>query len=432
MLQAPTMLERLDQIERNLLRLAVFLAPMRELRPTAINFTYSDLVFCLVAGMMLVRRRIPMAPMHDVTVIWMVANFCLIGGLFASSIINGVASASLVVGIQYIFAYVVLPFVVLRDEETAMDLVKALMYGGLVVVICGFGFMAAGYDGGFVYISGTGRLASLASNPNEFAIMIALSVQFLLYLWFSKALPSVICLIALTCFFIGLILASSNSGIVATTIGMAAFLLFSGSLRTMITGVLFASLLVVMAATVGYEYLPDVFQRRVLSAVESGSMDNAGTYSGRVELIDEALQELEGTIFLGIGADQYRERSYIGEVVHNQYLLVWIEGGLIALFGWLLILATMVFIGIRCYQQRDGARQAALVLATTIIIIIIGNTSPHLYARSWVMPLLVAIGVPLSRQVTAMSAPKPPAETKQKSLPHRPGMHAQIRYSRRR
>lgn len=433
--------ERLNRIEHHLLCLAVFMSPMRELRPTEINITYSDILFFLLGGMLLVRRRLQIAPMLDVTVIWMTAMLFLIGGLFISSIVNGSAADSLIVCTQYIFAYVVLPFIILQSREIALTLVKSMVLGVLFVVVFGFIFAVTGYHGGHIYVSGSGRLASFASNPNDFALLIALSTPLLLYLWFSKALPGLVCLTTAICFMIGLVMASSNSGIGATAFGVIIFLLFLGRLGMMLRGALMASLLVLTVATVGYDYLPEVFQKRVLSAVESGSLEGAGTYKDRMEMIVEASDMLDESLILGIGADQYAIYSAHGDPVHNMYLLLWVEGGTISLFGWLMILATMTFIGIRSYQQPGGSLEAAMVLAVTAIIIIAGTTSPHLYSRAWVVPLLVVISMPLSRRAMAMlgsparPSPQPgwqAAASRNKSLPYRPNMHAEIRYNNRR
>jgi O-antigen ligase len=443
----------LNQIERYLLSLAVFMSPMRELRPTEINFTYSDLLFALLGGMMVVRRRLQIAPMLDASILWMIANLLLIGGLSASSILYGSAGDSLIVCTQYMFAYVFLPFIVLRDEETALILVKAGVFALLFVVVWGF-FVAATGFGGTKYVTGSGRLASFGGNPNDFALMIALSTPLLLYVWLTKALPGMLCLAILVCFFIGLIMASSNSGLGATVIGMTIFLLMLGRVGQMVKGALVALLLVAATATVGYDYLPEVFQKRVLTALESGSLDSAGTYSGRMEMIVEASEMLGDSLLLGVGADQYQMRSYWHEPVHNQYLLVWVEGGTIALAGWLLLLMTLILIGLRSYQLRGGAPDAAMVIAVTVIIIIAGTTSPHLYSRAWVVPLLVAIGVPLARRATAMAETAQPLSERRRlnaqpqeqptqepkttprraggSLPHRPAMHAQIHYGKRR
>ena len=347
--------ERLDNAERYLLWIAVFLSPWREFRPAEINITYSDLVFCLLVILMVGRRRLQISPMQDVTVIWMVATLCLIGGLFASSIIYGSPGDGLIVCIQYIFAFVLLPFIVLQKEDMARTLVKAMLFASLFLVVSGFIFAATGYHGNYVYVSGSGRLASFSANPNDFALMIALSTPILLYLWISRAVPSWLCLVVASCFLVGLVMASSNGGLGATVIGIVVFLLFLGRIQALAKGAVLVGIAVLLVATVGYDYLPEVFQRRVLSALESGDIGGAGTFTDRLALIHEALGKLDGSLLLGIGADQYGVQSAIGHPVHNMYLLVWVEGGTIALFGWLLILVTMAIIGIRSYQLPHGA-----------------------------------------------------------------------------
>ena len=181
----------------------------------------------------------------------------------------------------------------------------------------------------------------------------------------------------------------------------------------MIQGALVVCVAISAIFTVGYDYLPDVFKRRVLQGLESGSIEQAGTYEDRVELIIEALEKLDGSLLLGIGADQYREVSYWKAPVHNQYLLVWVEGGTIAIVGWMLILTTIVLVGVRSYQQRIGARGAAIVLAIALVFTLIANTTPHLYARSWILPVLLAMGLVLADRATGHNRhwrPKPPQQ----------------------
>src|SRR3546814_3333097 len=51
-----------------------------------------------------------------------------------------------------------------------------------------------------------------------------------------------------------------------------------------------------------------------------------------------SLGDREDTMFVGIGVDQYRVVSPTQVPVHNMYLLLWAEGGLLALLGWMLLL----------------------------------------------------------------------------------------------
>src|SRR3546814_3706712 len=59
----------------------------------------------------------------------------------------------------------------------------------------------------------------------------------------------------------------------------------------------------------GYQ-LPEVFQGRVGGAIESGDMSQAGTYTGRMDLIHEAWEIVEDTMIVGLGVDQYRTISF--------------------------------------------------------------------------------------------------------------------------
>src|SRR3546814_3033601 len=85
-------------------------------------------------------------------------------------------------------------------------------------------------------------------------------------------------------------------------------------------------------------------------------MSQAGTFTGRMDLILEAWEIVEDTMFVGIGVDQYRVVSPTQVPVHNMYLLLWAEGGLLALLGWMLLLTIAGVSVVRVYWVD---RQAA-------------------------------------------------------------------------
>lgn len=387
-----------DKLERYLLIVGVFLAPMRDFRPTDIAFTFSDLIFCILGVILIIRRRLSIAPLQDVTILWTLAVLLLIGGLFASSILNGSAAGALVVCTQYFFAYAFVPFLILQDDpKKALLLVKTCVFSLLFIVGCGFIFVAFDYNHGYQFISGSGRLASFSGNANNLASSISFTLPLLLYLWFSKELSNLASIGIFAAFVVGLILTSSNTGLASSALAIACFLMFAGNFRWMIKGTFLVMIAVLAVGTVGYDYLPKTFKNRVLEGLESGDVSQAGTYEDRMALIVEATELLDGVLILGIGADQHRKLSAEKEQpVHNQYLLVWIEGGTVALIGWLLILMTIVIVGIRSYQQPVGAHGAAVVLSVIIVFIIVANTTPHLYARGWILPALIAMGVVLA------------------------------------
>src|SRR3546814_6239292 len=75
-----------------------------------------------------------------------------------------------------------------------------------------------------------------------------------------------------------------------------------------------------------------------------------------MDLIREAWGIVEDTMIVGLGVDQYRTISFADTPVHNMYLLLWAEGGLLALLGWLLLMTISALVAIGVYQYD---RQAA-------------------------------------------------------------------------
>jgi O-antigen ligase len=98
---------------------------------------------------------------------------------------------------------------------------------------------------------------------------------------------------------------------------------------------------------------------------------------------------VEGTTFVGIGVDQYREVSADKAPVHNIYLLLWAEGGLFALAGWVALLVILAMGALAA--RRTDKLAAALGLSVLSTFIIFSNAAPHMYARMWVVPLLLAM-----------------------------------------
>src|SRR3546814_9093169 len=137
---------------------------------------------------------------------------------------------------------------------------------------------------------------------------------------------------------LGLLLSASFTGFFSALIVLFLFLIVGGTRQTLKAGLVLAVAGAVLLAS-GFE-LPEVFQGRVGEALETGDMSQAGTFTGRMDLILEAWEIVEDTMFVGIGVDQYRVVSPTQVPVHNHYLLLWAEGGLLALLRWMLPLPT--------------------------------------------------------------------------------------------
>ena len=107
--------------------------------------------------------------------------------------------------------------------------------------------------------------------------------------------------------------------------------------------------------------------------------------------MEEALELLDETMLIGFGVDQYRLLSKYRIPVHNTYLLLWTEGGMLALVGWLILLG-IVLVG-SLVVAKGQRLVAATGFAVGAVFALIGLTGAHLYARYAFVPMLLALAL---------------------------------------
>jgi hypothetical protein len=393
-------------LERAFLCAAVFLAQFPVWRHRAVFFTLSDLLFCLSLLTIVLTRGLPRAPLGPLMPYWLGACALLIVPLVGSSLINGAPLRGLIVIAQYLFSFALLPFIIMgRDQDAIIQLVKVSVIGSLVANVVGVIFYYTEFDGGFLYVSGAGRLAGFVGDPNGNAHMIALTCPFVIYLWLSGRMALYYVVPALLVLAIALVLTSSNNGLALTAVGLSVFLVALRDLRYLGRALAGLAVCLVLIFAWGNYWLPETFQHRVLGAMRSGSLDEAGTFEARVALMKEALELIDDTMLVGVGVDQYRVLSRFGAPVHNTFLLIWTEGGLPALLGWLSLLIMVVAGSVLIARRRlDGA----VAGAAGIVFACIGFTTSHTYGRHLVVP--VHLGMALVMASVAMRGrARPPA-----------------------
>ena len=136
-----------------------------------------------------------------------------------------------------------------------------------------------------------------------------------------------------------------------------------------------------------------MFRDRVLNGILAGDVEQAGTFSDRVMLIQEAIRIAPDWLLVGMGADQYRYFSAYGHPVHNTYLLLLNEGGLLSLSGLLLLLLTGLPAAFLALSSGPTRKNGALTLTILLIYALVLSTFPHFYARFWNVPLILALSV---------------------------------------
>jgi hypothetical protein len=393
-------------LELPVTRLAIFFSVFPSLRPPNLFFTLSDLIFCLSATMLLLSGRLRFAPMGPLTVPWMCAFALFGGGMIVSSLLGAEPERVLIVVGQYAFAYILLAYIIVRTDETIIDaFIKAFVLGTVCVNAYGLVMFFTGADDQFQFVTGSGRLASFMSNPNANANIIGLTLPFVLYLWFSRKWRLAYVLSSLAILAYSLVATSSVGGLLWSLTGVAVFIALTMNWRVLVGLLVCLAVAIPLLANYGESVLPQAFQTRVLGAAESGDMEQAGTFSYRMRLIHQALDVVGDQLLVGLGADQYRVHNGSGVPVHDVYLLLWAEGGLPALIGWLMLPQIIALCALWVFGRPGGRLIAATVLAVVLVFLLAATGNAHMYGRFWVVPLHLATAL----LMVSWSGPRQPA-----------------------
>jgi len=385
-----------ETIIRYALALGVILTPFMMWRfHPAIQFTWSDGCFFVAAIFAISSGRLNLRPFADMSPWWLLSFCLMLFALGASSIINGDPIRFAITGSQYVFSYLALPyflFVGTRGDEIRLAKFFAASVVVAEAVSVTLFYLNVDSPGSLEwinhnFITGAGRLGSFLASANRNAALISLTLPFILYFAKARLVPLWLCLVGIAILTLALVLTASVTGFISSIAAALIFALASYGWRAWkpLAG---AIGILILAVAAGLP-IPVTFQERVLSAFEAGDISEAGTYGGRMQLIEEAWQLSDNTHVLGMGADQFRSVSNEGAPVHNIILLIWTEGGMFALLGWAFAMGILALIAIRTIKFDKAA--AALALSVVLSFFIISNASTHVYARLWVVPLLIAI-----------------------------------------
>ena len=350
--------------------------------------------------------RIPNRPLDRATPTWLLAFTLLFVGLMTGSLLGGSPERGLIVTSQYLFAYLILMVILVRKNPQEAHRLAAIFLVSIILVdIHGiYTFYAVGYvpgaDGKGEVVTGSLRLATVLRNPNLAASMNALTLPILLYFWSSGRMKAFIALPAITICVFTVILTSSNSGLIMTIVGLIVFTTFIITTRLLLRLVITLTIVGVAVTTFGgTDLLPKAFHKRVLPAITTGDTSEAGTFISRTLLMKEAMDIIfeERILIVGLGADQFRERSVQEAPVHNLYLLLWVEGGLLAVTGWIMFSGVGVLLWF-AIRSAGGHKYALAAVATTVVVFLsIAMFNPHMYARYWTAPVLLCFGLGLAQ-----------------------------------
>jgi O-antigen ligase len=374
------------------LHLGVFLTVFPILRLSSVFFTVSDMLFVLCSIPLLFQGRLTVSrKLSGPATLWCVGVFAVILGLGVSSLVRGDPVRGLVVILQYTFAFFLLPLVLVTiTKEESIAAGRSFLLAMVIVSLAGVVMYYFFPDVGRQYMIG-GRMGSYLENPNNLAKMISMTIPLALSHWLRTKTAKSLLIAAFVILFNGLLVASSFSGLLTSVVGLLLFLFLLLDLKRVVQFFLVA-LAVGCAVYFSNVETPTIFISRVIPALQGG-LSSAGSMSDKIYLVQEAWELLKVSPFIGLGADGFEKVSSFGTPVHNTYMLLWVEGGLLSIIGWLLVLLAPVVLGLREWLRRDTRVEGTTLLVVIAVFAANCLTNTHVYARFWVLPLFLAVSV---------------------------------------
>lgn len=268
------------------------------------------------------------------------------------------------------FCYIVLRTFFLNFLNL-IDLKQSICRAGIVVAIASLAFYAIGASNldfnftgngidsyGLTVDRGTPRLAGVVTtDPNLTAAF--LSIFFFVLLTTKGKLLSKL-LVSLT-----IILTFSRGAYLA--VGLSLLLYIIANMRRFLTmRTLGVAAIITFISIVGLGVLNNITginaTELAVGRVDEASVDGG---SGRIDIWDKALGAFYGSPLVGIGAnsslqyniDNFQEHHY----VHNTYLEVLIELGVVGAIVYLLLIVLLFYASIKCYSNREQAPLLVLI-----------------------------------------------------------------------
>ncbi|CAM4080550.1 O-antigen ligase family protein [Palleronia rufa] len=375
----------------------VFLSPYNNIVLPNIYITGADILALASVVILAVTGRLSLDPFGRLTTIWLAAFALLATGMLVGSLVANRPLGAVVVLSQYSFAFLLLPLVICRRSYRDCSLLLLIFVATILIAVI---------HGAYVFnyvenpprniVSASGRLRTVLGRENGAAAMIATAAIVALYLCATRWLHPLLGAVIILTLIYGIVLTASNTGIMALVAGVATLSVLMRGYRGYLALLFCVGAGMLAFVIMGPEILPEKFSDRVLGAVSSGDIEQAGTFSDRVILMQEGWDLAREYAFIGLGADEFREINSYGQPVHNTYILLLVEGGVLSLGGLVAMLGLFLITGAILYADRETRDRAALVIAMGITYAVLLNAFAHVYARFWMVPLALTLAVGLS------------------------------------
>ena len=314
-------------------------------------------------------------------------------------------------------ALLVMVFTAARDRSTVLTLTVAFVTGGVLTTAFGAIFKPGPPMPGVVF--DPTRLSGGVGEPNELAAMLLPAIALTLFSPFPvvRSRSGRLALAAgMVVLLAGLLLTHSRGGLAAAAVMLGAGLLLGGRLRARIAALCGGVVLV----GIGYYafFASRVSVDRLVSIVHSNSSGRLSDGSGRLSLWKLAAHLIAERPVAGVGAGNYRaavvEQHLLPDatteafpltVVHNSFLEIQTELGLIGLALFVTLIGGAIAINLRAVRRAAATGDQDIELqARGILVGLIGLLAAHLFLSGeyqvqlwWLLGLALATAHPIRR-----------------------------------
>ncbi len=399
-------------IEGILVILACLLLPFPALGIVGTPVTASDLLLMLAGVLILLRGtsvNFYLGKSAGWTLWWLSTSVLIIAGLLLSDLLRGntLYNVLRITG-QYLWAYLLIPLILLsQPTKTLQTALFALLVGLLISVGLGAGLalVAPGVyqqtiaSGLFVIEDRVGAFLG----PNAQAKLIALLLPLVLlqialrtphrWFWWAWVLVAGV----------GLVGAASFAGLISAAVAIFGSLIFlrkyfaKFTLRLSIVSIFLYGAIAFLApawSEGNFEASLD----RLRQPLEVGSVEGIASYSVRMMLMEEAWEQIQRSPLIGLGSGRYNNYSIFQISVHNTYLLLWSEGGILSVLGVVGFgVVPILFVLLQWYRQRRhpdfpvASMFLGCYLLTIAIFMINIFSNTNSFTRYTVVPVLLTM-----------------------------------------
>lgn len=354
-------------------------------KPSSINFTYSDTLFLISIIFIFIfkNKNINFNVFEDKvsTLIYFFGVLLLFSGFSISSIFYGSNINYTTIILQYFMLLVIIPLTLKNSNIKLKKSLLIIMLSMTITIL--FGVYLYYFTSNISYSIG-GRMGSLFKNPNTLAKNISLLIPIIFILIYKYYMNKA--WLFFPVFGLGLLLASSFGGIIASFLSLLLVLSFTRQFKTIVKVIII--LTISSFFLIGVFGIPEIFEERILSSQNEFELEDAGSFSYKKQLMKNSIKLISENPFIGLGLGNYGNNVSGSSTVHNTYLLIWVEGGLFSIVGLVIIFLSFLMKIIKNYKD-----QYYFGSTLTVFIIIMLNflTNVHFYNRYSLITLFLLL-----------------------------------------